>query len=370
MTIATNSNEVSSAALNAINKIADERFQQLQAIQTQFLWTTIYIYGDELLKPTTSASFVNDPRNIYYRNNEDTSYLSFADKYKVVQQFVYVNSNGKAENTNLISVADEMIQKCEFANVIIKDDAEKLASYVGAMMYFGKWDAFKKLMGEVYNISAQMVVTTFNSYKEIIEQQQQKLSRMFKISDEDFKKTNGFVNCTGASFCSSELKKEYLETKEEYAQMLKELYSIVQGVPSLSVCYNNSSIDNVGADNEGIAYVNVKQIINCAGDEIASETASADDNEIVADTLKQIQELKADSTVKTELINKINVKLDEIMNNMFVKYSVGIIIIIVLVVLFILCLAGLIIAIKNRSDISKKFKGGEVIDKELLEYIN
>lgn len=368
MTIATNSNEVSSAALNAINKIADERFQQLQAIQTQFLWTTIYIYGSELLKPTTAANFVNDPRNIYVSNKEDTSYLSFADKYKVPQQFVYVNVDGKAQNTNFIAAADEMIQKCEFANIKIKDDAEKLASYVGALMYFGKWDTFKKLLGEVYNISAQMVVSTFNNYKEIIEQQEQKLSRMFKISKDDLKKFNGFVNCTGASFCSSELKKEYLETKAEYAQMLKELYNIVQGVPSLSVCYNNSSIDNVAADNEGIAYVNVKQVINCAGNEIAEETASSEDNNVITEVLKNISELKADTTIKTELINKVNKRVDDMMNNMFVKYTTGIIIIIVLVVLFIMCLAGLILSIKNKNDIKKKLQGGEVVDKYLLKY--
>lgn len=362
MTIATNSNDVSTAALNAINKIADARFQQLQSIQTQFLWSTIYIYGTELMKPTTSAAFVNDPRNIYYTDKTNTSYLVFAEKYKVIQQYVYIDKAlGKPINSNFIKTADEMVQKCDFANILIKDDSEKLASCVGALMYFGKWETFKKLMGEIYNIPSQSIISTFNKYKELIEEQQQKLGRLFKISSDDIKKINGYVSCVNASFCSSELKQEYLQTKEEYEQMIKELYNIVQGVPSLSVCYNNNSMGNVLADNDGIAYVNVKQVINCAGEQIAEESTKGEADTMTT-ILKNISELKASNTTKTEIIDKINKRIDTESDKIEKLYNKNIIIIIVLLVIFIMCIISLALSVKNKNI---KQNGGYI---DLLNY--
>ena len=135
-----NENDSSMAALNAINKIADKRFQELQYIQQQFAWTTIYLPGDEVKEPTkNNAMLANDPRFFNKSDPEDYSYLQFVAKNHVDQQFIYLNKNGNPNKMDINQACEEITLRVEFINnVKVKSDEEYIVQLLAGLKYLNK----------------------------------------------------------------------------------------------------------------------------------------------------------------------------------------------------------------------------------------
>ena len=299
--------ENASMALNALNAISEQHFQQLQAIQTQFYWSCVFIYGDDLLHETKLVpENITDPRHIYISNPKDESYLEFANKNNVKQQFIY-HYNSKLNCGDYCLICDEIAKKCDFPNHEV-NDKKLIASYVGGLQFFGKYSLAKKYLGEVHKQNNSDISETFETIATLINEQIQLLEMNFKISMNDFKENNGYIISPTTSFCSKEIKEMYLSTKSEYEEEVNKVYDLIKNVPSLQICYNNASLNNVNSTNDSINYVNIKQVVNCAGEVVSDSILNADSDEQI---LKLIDKIEQRPT-KLEIIQLTDEKIEQI----------------------------------------------------------
>ena len=368
-----NENDSSMAALNAINKIADKRFQELQYIQQQFTWSTIYLPADEVKEPTTNnAMLANDPR---FFNKSDSSaaanysYLQFVAKNNADQQFIYLNENGIPNPMTINGACEEITKRVEFTNDIkVKEDEEYIVQLLAGLLYLNKYNMFKDRMKNVFNVDNKFISTLATKYDAKIKKYLQTFARTFTYTQEQIKNQNIYIQCARASFASADLKEQYKATKEEYLKMLDELYQIVKASPKMTLCYNNAGPSQVASSEDSTACYNLKQVLNCAGEMIADDVSKdVVGNEIDNVSLaKQIEELKlrittGDKNVKQEILKmideKIDAKIQEAMNNEAKTASVGVGIIVVLIILFIICLCSLMLSIYNMMNVKKKLEG-------------
>jgi len=373
----TNENDTSMAALNAINKIADKEFQELQYIQQQFTWSTIYLPGDEVKNPTTNnAMLANDPRFYNYVDNKDYSYLQFVATHHVDQQFIYLDEKGYPNAMDINKACEEIIKRVEFANNIkIKDDELYVVQILAGLKYLNKYDMFKKRMINVYNTNSNYISKLGETYNSKINEYLQKFARTFIYSADEIKNQNIYIQCARASFASDSLKKQYEETKKEYLKKLDELYQIVKASPKMTLCYNNAGPSQVASSEDSTASYNLKQVLNCAGEMIADDVSkdivgSEIDNATLA---KQIAELKAritagDKQVKNEILKMLDEKIDarvqEAMDKAAKNISIGTSVIIILVILFIICLCSLMLSIYNMMQVKNKLHGKYIAKSE------
>ena len=365
-----NENDSSMAALNAINKIADKRFQELQYIQQQFTWSTIYLPADEVKEPTTNnAMLANDPRFFNKSDSNDYSYLQFVAKNNVDQQFIYLNENGIPNPMTINGACEEITKRVEFVNDIkVKEDEEYIVQLLSGLLYLNKYNMFKDRMKNVFNVDNKFVSALATKYDAKIKKYLQTFARTFTYTQEQIKNQNIYIQCARASFASADLKEQYKTTKEEYLKMLDELYQIVKTSPKMTLCYNNAGPSQVASSEDSTACYNLKQVLNCAGEMIADDVSkdvvgSEIDNVSLA---KQIEELKlrikiGDKNVKEEILKmideKIDAKIQEAMNNEAKIAGVGVGVIVVLVILFIICLCSLLLSIYNMMNVKKKLEG-------------
>ena len=368
-----NLSDASMAAMNAIDKISDKRFQELQYVQQCFAWTCYYFQSDVLDKPTTNLSKLGaDPRNIYVTDKSDMSFLKFAGQYVTALQFVYFGLNGNPENMDIDTACKTYVQTCDLSTAKLKQDEERTASILAGIKFLNKWNMFKQMLKEVYNIDYSTLEKTNSLYNQLIAKKLQLLESFFKVSAESIKSQNLYIICYASSYASTVLKDEYTKTKEEYLKMLNELYDIVKQSQQLTVCWNNASIQDVSAKNEGIACVDLKQIVNCGNDVVADEIVKDTSNGAldVAKLKQRVDELAG--LVDTEAINKkIDEKLAEEMKK--IKTSTGVIV--CLIILFIICLAALLLGCWNTKQLNDKLKfrnqgGYKIIDDYLLNDFN
>ena len=370
-----NENDSSMAALNAINKIADKRFQELQYIQQQFTWSTIYIPNDEVKEPTkNNAMIANDPRFFNKSDSKDYSYLQFVAKNNVDQQFIYLNENGEPNTMNINGACEEITLRVEFANNNnVKSDEEYVIQLLAGLVYLDKMNMFKDRMNNVYNIANKFVVSLCTKYDSKINEYLQKFARTFTYTADQIKKQNIYVQCARASFASKTLKEEYEKTKKEYLEMLDELYKIVKASPQMTLCYNNAGPSQVASSEDSTASYNLKQVLNCAGELVADDVSkSVVGSEIDNVTLaKQIEELRerikvGDKQVKNEILKMIDEKIDAkvkaVMDEQVKNISIGTGMIIVLIILFIICFCALMLSIYNFISIKDKMKGKYIVN--------
>lgn len=371
----TNENDSSMAALNAINKIADKRFQELQYIQQQFTWSTIYLPADEVKEPTkNNAMLANDPRFFNKSDSNDYSYLQFVAKNHVDQQFIYLDKNGIPNAMNINGACEEITKRVEFANdITVKEDEEYVIQLLAGLRYLNKWDMFKDRMKNVFNIDTKFITALATKYDSKIKEYLSTFARTFTFTYEQIKNQNIYIQCARASFASKELKEEYSKTKQEYLQMLDELYQIVKASPKMTLCYNNAGPSQVASSEDSTASYNLKQVLNCAGEMVADDVSK----EVVGNEVdnvalaKQIAELKSritagDKQVKTEILKlideKIDAKIQAAMNKEVKTATVGVGIIVVLVILFIICLCSLLLSIYNMMNVKKKLEGKYIVN--------
>ena len=160
-----NLSDASMAAMNAIDKISDKRFQELQYVQQCFAWTCYYFQSDVLDKPTTNLSKLGaDPRNIYATDKSDMSFLKFAGQYDTVLQFVYFGLNGNPENMDIDTACKTYVQTCDLSTAKLKQDEERTASILAGIKFLNKWNMFKQMLKEVYNIDYSTLEKTNSLY--------------------------------------------------------------------------------------------------------------------------------------------------------------------------------------------------------------
>jgi len=373
----TNENDSSMAALNAINKIADKRFQELQYIQQQFTWSTIYLPGDEVKEPTSNnAMIANDPRFFNKSDPKDYSYLQFVAKNKVDQQFIYLNENAVPNAMTIAQACSEIVARVEFINALtIKADEEYICQLLAGLKYLNKWNMFKERMKDVHNVEDKFISLLGQKFDGKIKEYLQKFAQNFTFTMEKIQKQNIYIQCARASFASQELKDEYAATKDEYVKMLDELYKIVQASPKMTLCYNNAGPSQVASSKDSTASYNLKQVLNCAGEMVADDVSkkivgTEVDNVALA---KQIEELKSrltagDKQVKKEILDMIDAKIDEKINERLKvemqNISIGTTVIVILVVLFVISLCALCLSIYNMMNVNKKMKGKGIVSNE------
>jgi hypothetical protein len=257
-----NENDSSMAALNAINKIADKRFQELQYIQQQFTWSTIYLPADEVKEPTTNnAMLANDPRFFNKSDSNDYSYLQFVAKNNADQQFIYLNENGIPNSMTINGACEEITKRVEFVNDIkVKEDEEYIVQLLSGLLYLNKYNMFKDRMKNVFNVDNKFVSALATKYDAKIKKYLQTFARTFTYTQEQIKNQNIYIQCARASFASADLKEQYKTTKEEYLKMLDELYQIVKASPKMTLCYNNAGPSQVASSEDSTACYNLKQV--------------------------------------------------------------------------------------------------------------
>jgi hypothetical protein len=219
---------------------------------------------------------------------------------------------------------------------------------------------FENTLETVYNIDSEYVRSINNLINSGIKKYVQILGTHFGYSMEDIAKHNMYIKCGSCSFASDTLKQQYLDTKDEYLKMLDELYEIVKQSPQLSVCYNNAGgMTTVGEKNSEI-HVNLRQVINCAGDMITNDI---EEGNITLDQLaKEIKVMKNSILSKDDILNMIDSKLNERMNELSSKIQASTGIIIVLIILFIFSMISIVLSIYNMRSVNRKLKG-KYIDK-------
>ena len=357
--------DASAAALKAIDYISNQEFQQLEAIQKQFMWSCFYFYGFNVLEPAKTQFKGVDPRAINYQDSTNTTWLDFAYKNQVDRKFIYVDPSGHVSMGDFVIVSDKIVKACDLLNAKSDiADAAYIAAYIAGLVYLGKWDNFKKFIAQGYNVYESTLNKLKTTMDERIKENLQLLTRATGYTQDELKSNNGGFYKPSASYANSSLKQEYIAKKSEYEAKVKELYNIIKNTPSLTICYQNASIGNAdigGEDN--LTYINTNQILNCAGDLIAEEVVESKHDEI-EELLKKIQELSieikdvdAKITSKESILQMINDKVqtkgDEKIEQIQTGQQTAIWVIIVLIVLFILSFITLIFCIKNSTQIKK-----------------
>jgi hypothetical protein len=360
------------AALNAINKIADKRFSELQYIQQQFLWSTIYLPSDEVEKPTTNtAKLMNDPRFLYAGNKDNISYLQFVAKNNVEQQFIYTDDNGNLNNIDIVRACDEIINRVDFTKSKIKNDEKYIMQLLAGIKYLNKWSMFTNKMSTIHNIKSSYLTILNQQINNGIQEYVNILARHFGYSEKEISSKNMYIECPSCSFASSELKQQYSDTKKEYLQMLNELYEIIKQSPQLSVCYANAGGTEVSAGKNSDVYVNLRQVVNCAGDIVSNEVVNGELS--LAELAKEIKVVKNSIMSKDDIIALIDSKIVEKMDEEKNKIQVGTTLIIIIIVLFIFSFVSLILSTYNFKKIKSKLHG-KCIDKfdynRLMNYLN
>ena len=112
-------NDTAMAAMNAIDKISDKEFQELQYVQQCFAWSCYYFNSDILDKPTTDLSKLGaDPRNIYYIDKTDDSFIKFAGQYNAINRFVIIGDTNEIESISIKAACDEYINSLKYVSTV------------------------------------------------------------------------------------------------------------------------------------------------------------------------------------------------------------------------------------------------------------
>ena len=363
----------SAAALKAIDYISNQEFQQLEAIQKQFMWSCFYFYGFNVLEPAKTQFKGVDPRSINYQDPSNTTWLDFAYKNQVDRKFIYINpGNMKAEQSDFIQTADKIIVACDLLTTKSDiGDTPFIAAYIAGLLYLGKWDTFKKWTAQTYNVYESTLNKLKTTMDQRIKENLQLLATLTGYNSDELKSTNGGFFMPSASYATSSLKQLYIESKAQYEAKVKELFNIIKDTPSLTICYQNASVGDVemgGEDN--LAYVKTNQILNCAGDLIAEEVTNDKNDEMLKllekiqqmsielkDTNAKFEEVQGLMMTKNNVIKLIDSKIDENINvkkqQIVGEQTTSLWLIIILIVLFLFSLVSLIFSLKNSRKISE-----------------
>ena len=322
------------AILKAINKMHEEEFNEMQTIATQFMWCSYYFYGMNLDTISTGKYKYCDFRS-------DEEYKKFAAKYNADRRYLYINNNGYVNAGDfeqccktLVATVDSMTS----LNALNSIAMDNVIREIAAIEYFGKTSSFQSYFYEVHSGTKEIYRKLKEKFNNSYNQGYKDIQTFTMIPASEFKKYNAGVISSECSFAPESLKKRYNEIKSHYEDSLKQLYNIILDSPNLTICYNNATVGNttVGTSNQMYQYVNVNQVLSCAGELLGKQLEKNNNEEF----LLQVKE------IVPELVDK---KLKEL-GNIKLKF---IILFILIFILFIICLYNMGISIKSILDLKK-----------------
>ena len=359
-----------SAAMQMIDKLNNQRFKRMNQIVNLFMLTTFYHFGGNLAdscKPDVRNEIkIKDPRFICVskQSDRDPEYLYFLDyvlQYKVWQRIPVYDSNARDTITgekctfypkSFNSILNWLISSLDNSNFETKFRADshkiKWSNILASLYYFDKLESFKQYATEIFEISENKINEICSLPKDTLypiidiqtfENAVQKLQQLVGLSKISGISNHAFVFITEASYCTQALKDEYISIKNEYDKAVEDIKTILRQSAELTLCWNAASMgSNFIAEatslNNGTISVghNLQQVINCAGEQLKTETANMSDEEFLI-FAKENRSLIDKNNIA---INQQKDILDEIQSRIKILICVIVVIIIILLLLFIL----------------------------------
>lgn len=377
------------AAMTMLDKINNERFKQLNQINNEFVLTTFYHVGGNLAdscKPDNRSDIkVVDPRYICVAKESDDDpkyryFLNYVLHYKLWQRVPVYDSNAKDTLTgsacnfypeSFNSILSWLIASTDFSNLEIKFRASshltKWSNIMASLYYFDKLSSFKQYAQDVYDFSESKInalcalpheTSNLVIDRVVFDSATKKLTQLCGMSRTIAIKNHLGLYVTEASYCTSALKNQYLSIKAEYDKAVEDIKKILAGSPELTLCWNSanveaSAIGSMNATNGGtnIHTTNVEQVVNCAGEQLAKEISTMDD-----DQLLQFAKDNRDLINKSNLLIDVNKKLIEDVDNKLENTKktlniVTIVVVITCVLLFALFIKSFIDSRKIRNSV-------------------
>lgn len=309
--------QAANASMQMIDKLNNERFKKMNQIVVSFQWTTFYhIGGDPVNSCTPCLSFGRavDPRFVCEAkaSEQDQGYLDwirFVLDYKLWQRIPVYDPNSKdtvsgdkcewyPESFNSILewlVADLAFQdsKIEFRG---DTGLEKWSSIMASLYYFDKLNTFKQYAVDVWEFAKERIdiICGLSSDAEYLIDRQyfdtatNKITRLFGVSREEAIKSNLGIFIPVASYCSSALKDEYKSIKAEYDKAVEDIKQILATSAALTLCWNNATVGSnylsqIGDNTDSIVNAghDIKQVLNCAGEQLKTEVDDMSDPELM-----------------------------------------------------------------------------------------
>lgn len=364
------------AAMTMLDKINNERFKQLNQINNEFVMTTFYHVGGNLAdscKPDNRNDIkVVDPRYICVAKESDDDpkyryFLNFVLHYKLWQRVPVYDSNAKDTLTGTAcnfypesfnSILSWLIASTDFSNLEIKFRAQshltKWSNIMASLYYFDKLSSFKQYAQDVYEFSESKInalcalpheTSNLVIDRVIFDSATKKLAQLCGMSRTSAIKNHLGLYVTEASYCTSALKNRYLSIKEEYDNAVEDIKKILAGSPELTLCWNAANVEasalgSMNAINGGtnIHTTNVEQVVNCAGEQLAREISSMDDDQLLQfakDNRDLINKSSSLIDVNKKLIEDVNKDLENTKKTLNIVTIVVVITCIMLFALFI-----------------------------------
>ena len=251
----------SAAILKAIDKCQEENFKTMTLCMTKYKWSSYFFYGSDISTVGKGNFKFSDPRK-----NED--YQNFASSNQVQKYFIYYDSDNVFKLGNI----NEFVQWCDDNFVICKtyvqelentlEDktdfdkietlydsptfqmCQKLSRMYAGIDFWGKKSALEEYLNSrkapyAFNKNQINELCT-NQFKNNYNDSFKSLSVRTTSYDELKNNVGGFY-IDECSFAPKELKEEYEKTKEEYNKNVQQLFKLLAGSPSLTVCYNQAT---------------------------------------------------------------------------------------------------------------------------------
>lgn len=346
--------EAARAAVDAINKANETRFQELQEYNKIFRWTCFYFSGSDVAdccKATTEeVSRVLDPRYGCETNiSTSTDWADFSVSYKNYQRFIFPSYEPLWKESNTDSVEffpGSFITACEFLNAHldvenldfkIEENRAEWSCILAGMMFLNKLAGFRTFAVETYGIQKEIInkvaatsleggsVFSANVYTKAL----LALQRYVGKNGEELKKIHGGFYNTTCSFADGEAKENFLKLKEEYEAEVQKLYDIISGIGQLTLCWNKATTANTYIQGDNVeADININQFLNCCGEVIASDAGVAN---IASGDLQSLQKVVKELTTRVAQVETLS-ELDTKVTVLQVESIILIVVIIVLII--------------------------------------
>lgn len=339
------------SAMKMIDKLNNERFKKLNQINNLFMLTTFYHVGgnpaDSCKADKRDQFKIVDPRFVYETRESDDDpkfryFLDFALQYKLWQRVPVYDPNSKDTLTgskcefypeSFNSILQWLIASTDFSDLEIKFRAdshkEQWSNMMASLHYFDKLKAFKEYAVDVYEFTENRInylCALPSETSELIYDRQIFESALNRLTQRcGMSRSKAISNQLGvfiieASYCTESLKNEYKSIKAEYDKAVEDIKQILNDSKELTLCWNAATIspNYIGSEvatngGSNINYQNIEQVLNCAGEQLATTVNEMADDELMTfmkDNRQMINETNALAIANQKLIEETNVKIE------------------------------------------------------------
>jgi hypothetical protein len=288
-----------------------------------------------------------DPRFVCEARKSDDDpnfryFLDFALQYKLWQRVPVYDPNSKDTITgskcsfypeSFNSMLQWLIASTDFSDLEIKFRAdshkEQWSNMMASLYYFDKLNAFKEYAMNVYEFTENRInylcalpsETSELIYdRQIFESAVKRLTQLCGMSRSKAISNHIGIFIVEASFCTESLKNEYKSIKAEYDKAVEDIKEILNDSKELTLCWNSANISPsyIGSEvatngGSNVNYQNIEQVLNCAGEQLATKVNDMADNELmtfIQDNRQLINETNALAIANQKLIEESNAKIE------------------------------------------------------------